>query len=183
MPRVFFGLELPAEVKTPLLQLQTEVKGARWQQARQLHLTLVFLGQVEAARLPDLSRAAAGVQQPSFALTLRGLGTFGPARHPRNLWAGVVPEEPVAALHRQLSEALERAGFRVEQRSFRPHVTLSRFRRDSGSVQPLLDAHGETVFAGWCVTGFVLFESRPGPEGSVYRVLDRFPLQPGVACK
>jgi len=177
MPRVFFGLELPAAVKQPVLQLQTPVAGARWQQAPQLHLTLVFLGQVPDARLPELTRAAASVRMAPFELTLQGLGTFGAAEHPRNLWAGVVPEAPVAALHRQLSEALRQAGFQVEQRRFRPHVTLSRFRRDSGSVQPLLDAHAGAVFGRWTVSEFVLFASSPGPEGSVYTVLKRFYLR------
>lgn len=177
MPRVFFGLELPEAVKQPVLQLQTPVRGARWQQAPQLHLTLVFVGQVAGARLPELIRAGAGVRMAPFELALQGLGTFGSAQHPRNLWAGVVPEAPVAALHRQLSQALLQAGFSVEQQRFRPHVTLSRFRRDSGSVQPLLDAHAGTVFGRWSVTGFVLFGSTPGPQGSVYTVLERFRLR------
>ena len=47
MRRVFFGLEIPAEIKQRLLQVRAEVAGARWQSVEQVHLTVLFLGNLE----------------------------------------------------------------------------------------------------------------------------------------
>jgi 2'-5' RNA ligase len=176
VPRLFFGLELPANLKQQLLRLRVPVTGARWQSRHQLHLTLVFLGQVPAPALPALLAAAAGVRGAPFELEVRGLGTFGPPEQPRNLWAGVVPETPVAELHHRLVTAMGAAGVATESRRFRPHITLARFARPAGSVVPLLAARADTGFGRWPVSEFVLFDSTPGAGGSVYTVRRRFPL-------
>lgn len=54
MPRLFFGLEIPESIKTSLLKVKTDIKGARWQSKTQLHLTLTFLGEVEAEQVIQL---------------------------------------------------------------------------------------------------------------------------------
>ncbi|MCK7549428.1 RNA 2',3'-cyclic phosphodiesterase [Marinobacter koreensis] len=180
MRRVFFGLEVPFSVKQRLLAVQTDINGARWQGRHQLHLTLAFIGSVDDAGLETLRRAACRVTAPAFELRVQGLGVFGKPDHPRNLWAGISPEHPVIELHERLTDSLSGAGFAQEKRRFRPHITVSRFRRNAGSVASLLDAHGSTGFGAMAVTEFVLYESTPGAGGSVYTVLDRFPLTPSL---
>jgi 2'-5' RNA ligase len=57
----------------------------------------------------------------------------------------------------------------ASEREFRPHITLARDlprRRQPEAVQPLLMK----------VNDFVLVDSRPGPSGSQYEVLRRWPL-------
>jgi len=83
----------------------------------------------------------------------------------------------VAALHQTLGRRLESLGFVAERRAFRPHITLARFKRQPGSVEPLLVEYGDHGFGQFRVTEFVLFESKPGPAGSVYSVVDRFSLR------
>ena len=176
MPKVFFGVEIAPDIKRRLLTVQTPVQCARWQSYEQLHLTLVFLGNVPDEAVTRLFDAANAVSENSFELTVRGLGCFGSPQRPKILWAGVSPETPVANLHRQLQDNLRAAGFSVEHRNFRPHITLSRFGRGAGSVQRFIEATGEEDFGAMTVLAFVLYESTQGPKGSVYTVLKRFPL-------
>lgn len=176
MHRVFFGLEVPLSTKQRLLTVQTEINGARWQSLNQLHLTLAFIGSVEDGALTTLRNAASRVTAPAFELEVQGLGVFGKPERPRNLWAGVSPERPVVELHDRLMNALLQEGFNLEKRRFRPHITVSRFRRNAGPVASLLDSYGSTGFGAMAVTEFVLYESTQGAGGSVYTVLDRFPL-------
>ncbi|MBD3640232.1 MAG: RNA 2',3'-cyclic phosphodiesterase [Marinobacter sp.] len=178
MPRVFFGVEIPSEVKKGLLQLKSPINGARWQSRNQLHLTLVFVGSVEEDALATLGYAASLVSAPSFEVEVAGLGAFGRPEHPRNLWAGVSPEQPVADLYRQLSNQVSAAGFETEHRGFKPHITVARFRKQAASIVNLLEEHRDDRFGVLPVTEFVLFESTPGAGGSVYTVIGRFPLQP-----
>ena len=176
MPRVFFGLEVPDTVKKRLLALQGPVKGAKWQNRNQLHLTLAFLGTVNEESVPDLCQAAGGVEAPAFELAVTGLHTFGRPELPRNLWAGVSGDEALRSLQRQLAGLLSEAGFEAGHSGFQPHITIARFRKQAGSVAPLLDEHGDRSFGPMPVTEFVLFESTPGETGSVYSVIERFPL-------
>ena len=176
MPRVFFGLEVPDTVKKRLLALQGPVKGAKWQSRNQLHLTLAFLGTVNEESVPDLCQAAAGVEAPAFELLVAGLHTFGQAERPRNLWAGVSGDEALRNLQQQLASQLAEAGFESGHSGFQPHITIARFRKQPGSVAPLLNEHGDERFGPMPVTEFVLFESTPGHSGSVYTVIERFPL-------
>jgi len=178
VPRVFFGVEIPAEVKKSLLGLKTTINGARWQSRNQLHLTLVFVGSVDDDALATLGYAASLVAMPAFEVEVAGLGAFGRPEHPRNLWAGVSPEAPVAELYRQLASQVAAAGFEIEHRHFRPHVTLARFRKQAASIVSLLEEHEKDRFGVLPVTEFVLFESNPGAGGSVYTVIERFPLLP-----
>lgn len=176
MPKVFFGLEMPAEVKRRLLKVKAPVKGARWQRDEQLHLTLVFVGRVEEDDVPLLCELANTVSGKPFDLEIRSLGCFGSPDHPRILWAGVSPDVPLASLYQQLAEILAEAGFTIENRNFRPHITVSRFGRNAGSVRDLIEAQNGMVFGTMAVQEFVLYKSTQEPEGSVYTVLGRFAL-------
>jgi len=175
MPRLFFGLEIPAHIKARLLKVRAEVPGARWQSAEQMHITLLFLGDVEEERLPAVCEAARHIPMAPFELSVTGLGCFGQPCAPRNLWAGVQPVAPVASLHSVIKGQMESLGFTMESRAFRPHITLSRFRRHPGSVEGLLAEYGGMEFGSFQVEEFVLFESEPGAGGSVYTVIERFP--------
>ncbi|WP_449286399.1 RNA 2',3'-cyclic phosphodiesterase [Marinobacter sp. PE14] len=177
MPRLFFGLEVPPEIKARLLKVRSAGPGAKWQSAGQLHITLLFLGAVSQEDLEALAGSARDIKSEPFLLDVARVGCFGQPERPKNLWAGVQPEEPVAALNKALGARMATLGFGAERRVFRPHITLARFKRQPGSVEPLLVDYGDHGFGQFQVTEFVLFESEPGPAGSVYSVVDRFPLR------
>lgn len=174
--RLFFGLEIPEPVKQRLLSIQQPVAGARWQRADQLHLTLAFLGSVEAQQLPVICDAARKLAVEPFDLAVSGVGCFGHPDHPKNLWAGVQPVDELAGLHEELCQRLAACGFGPEKRTFRPHITLSRFRKEAGSVRELLREHQAVQAGTFAVNQFALFESVCGGQGSVYQIIERFPL-------
>jgi RNA 2',3'-cyclic 3'-phosphodiesterase len=178
MPRLFFGLEIPTAIKQRLLKVRSAVSGAKWQVDEQLHITLLFLGSVEEGQLTTVCDWAREIQVEVFSVQVVGLGCFGEPQKPRALWAGVQPVAPMTDLQKALQKRLEKLGFVKENRKFHPHITLARFKREAGSVEALLTEHGEQVFGEFPVTEFVLFDSKPGPTGSVYRVIQRFPLPP-----
>ena len=175
MRRIFFGLEIPAQIKDRLLKVRAEVSGAKWQSVEQMHITLLFPGEVEEERLLAACEAARHIPVPAFELNVIGLGCFGQPRAPQNLWAGVQPAAPVASLHSVIKGQMENLGLTTESRVFRPHITLARFKRQPGSVQSLLAEYGETAFGSFQVDQFVLFESEQRSGGSVYTVIERFP--------
>lgn len=176
MRRLFFGLQVPAGVRERLLQVSAPVSGARWQSGEQLHITLLFLGNVEPGVADTACEAARDLPVAAFDLEVRGLGCFGQPHSPRHLWAGVQPLDPIAALHDALTARMTDLGFVPDNRAFCPHVTLARFGKQSGSVETLLADYQDVLFGKVAVSEYVLFESHRGEHGSVYSVVDRFPL-------
>jgi len=77
MRRLFFGLEIPAQIKARLLKARAEVSGAKWQSVEQMHITLLFLGDVEEERLSAVCEAARHISLAPFELSVTGLGCFG----------------------------------------------------------------------------------------------------------
>lgn len=161
---------------TPVLQRQLHEIGNRLKlqidgrvsRSANIHLTLAFLGDVAADRLPVLQQLASKIVVPAFALPLQRLGCW-----PDGGIGWLAPDqapEGLLQLVRQLNEALQRAGFRTEKRRYRPHVTLLR-KAGKGWRSTLATP------LRWEVDTFVLVASTLDQHGSVYRILGRWPLQ------
>lgn len=176
MSRLFFGLEVPADIRQRLLRVTTPVSGARWQSGEQLHVTLLFLGDVAQGRTGVVCDAAANLTVGAFELELAGLGCFGQPHRPRYLWAGIQPRIAISRLRDALAVGMADLGFTPDPRAFCPHVTLARFGKQPGSVEALVEEYRKVVFGHFAVSEFVLFESTPGEHGSIYHVVERFAL-------
>lgn len=176
MHRLFVAIRPPAAIRSRLLSLMEGVAGARWQDDAQLHLTLRFIGEVDSHCADDVAAALAGVRQPRFEIALNGLGRFERRGRPEALWAGVAPHDALDHLHRKVDQALVRAGLKPESRAYLPHITLARFGRDAGSLDPFLARHGGLSSTPFEVAYFSLFESHLGHSGAVYEPVERYPL-------
>jgi 2'-5' RNA ligase len=124
-PRVFLALWPEAPVRDALVaraQAWDWPDQVRRTRPERLHVTLHFLGNVDAGLLPRMQQAL-GVPWPGCELELDT-----PRIWPGGiavLEAGTVPAE-LAALHTALGERLQALGIAVEERRYRPHVTLAR---------------------------------------------------------
>ncbi|MDD4929752.1 MAG: RNA 2',3'-cyclic phosphodiesterase [Gallionella sp.] len=167
--RVFFALWPTKAEQSALDNWQVTLKatsGGRVMRADTLHVTLVFLGDVDAARLEALKLAAAEVRAQRFALDLDEARYWG---HNHVVYAAprlIAPQ--LAVLVSRLEQNLIRHRFEFEQRAYTPHVTLLRNARD----EPL----PEMKPVRWQVREFVLLQSAPHNGGVQYRVMARFPL-------
>ena len=172
--RLFIGLELPETDRAMLAGLDPRIKGLRWLPAEQLHLTMSFLGDVEADAEKRLRDALADVHVGAFFLPVEGVGAFGGAR-PSIVWAGVGKGHPhLFALHKHIQDAALHAGLEPDLRPFHPHITLGRASRQGGvsrqALLPFLRRHAETEFALWKVTGFALYSSVLSQQGAAHTV-------------
>jgi 2'-5' RNA ligase len=181
--RLFLALELPAASRTELdalsRRLATSFRDWKWVPTDNLHLTLRFLGEVDAERdraaRPAWRRTAAAARP--VRLRLRGLGSFPGRRRPSVLWVGLEEQGPAAGGLPHLAQALELAaraqGFAPQERAFRPHLTLARGTPHGRQVAPSEPFESEHPFE---VREVVLFQSRLGPGGAKYTALERYAL-------
>lgn len=166
--RLFFALWPDDATRQALFHWQTHNLPAsvNWQHRADLHLTLHFLGAVQAARLDELRALGARTTGPGFTLVIDEIGHWP---QPQVLWAGAssVAAE-LSAVHARLGEGLRALGFVTETRPFRPHVTLARKVAQPPACGPLLPLT-------WLVRELALVESRPGGAPH-YHPVARWPL-------
>ena len=136
--------------------------GGRAPHPQDLHLTLAFLGSVDAGRIGAIERAAAEVAPPAATLVLDSPGYW---KHNRIVWAGALrPPLGLESLVVDLRGALARSGIAFDAKRFVSHVTLLRDARDP---QPL----PELEPISWEIRGFVLAGSSQLPGGGRYEIL------------
>jgi 2'-5' RNA ligase len=144
--------------------------------AEQLHLTLVFLGELpeeQASRVADA--IARDVDAPPFDVTWQGLGVFPPRGSPRALWIGITDGAPeIVELQRVLAQRVADANVALESRPFSPHLTLGRWRQSRPSDRTrALAAARSGIVARSRVSGATLYHSRISSAGPTYTALAR----------
>ena len=163
--RLFTAVELPEAVVDALVAHQPAAgKGIRPVGREQMHLTLHFIGDAD----PEPVKAAlAHVRGRAFELTIGALGMFARRGRPAALWAGVEANEPLAE-----------AGFEVESRAYRPHVTLARCKPNADREQLRAFLRGAAIDPlTFPVTCFALIASLPGNGSHNYEPRARYPLE------
>jgi RNA 2',3'-cyclic 3'-phosphodiesterase len=184
--RLFVALEIPSGVRDNLAALINELRmadvsssknNARWVRAENLHVTLKFIGNVDAGKLEairgTLGEVAAG---GAVELHFRRVGFFPNERRPRVLWAGIVASPNLAPLAAGIEVRLEKLGIARETREFVPHLTLARF--DPPGISERLRATAQEnaarEFGALRTRNFHLFESMTRPTGAEYTRLSSF---------
>jgi 2'-5' RNA ligase len=184
--RTFIAIDPGKEIRARLVALQEQFgrtdAEVKWVERDNLHVTLLFLGEVDERDLPAVCRAvgeAAGTQL-AFAMSIEKASCFGSPRRPRTLWAGVgAGAQEVCALHDALEEVLLQLGcYRREDRQYTPHITLGRVKSDR-PADKLAAALARQ--AGWKggetkVREVHVMGSELTPQGPVYTVLSRAKL-------
>jgi RNA 2',3'-cyclic 3'-phosphodiesterase len=182
MHRLFVAIRPPDAVIDLLLDTMEGIPQIRWQEDEQLHLTLRFVGEVERPLAEDLAAALATLRFAPFAIRIAGVGRFD--HHKRGaLWAGVEPRAPLAALAAKVERICVGVGLAPERRAFHPHITLARWGRGVGPLDPFLARHAALRSNDFTVDTVTLYESRLGREGAQYEAVADYPatmVDPGA---
>ena len=175
--RLFVAVELPEEIKTRLLNVQSLISGLKWTPVANLHLTLRFIGQVPQNRAASLQQALYRVKAASFRLHVAGLGLFQ-QRGGSILWAGVEKEPTLMHLKRLVDEELWASGaLCADEKMYSPHVTLSRLKKPiSPQLKNLVQENAAAHFGTTDVSDFVLFRSLLRPSGAIHEPVERYQL-------
>jgi RNA 2',3'-cyclic 3'-phosphodiesterase len=133
--RSFIAIEMPPEVRKSLIRLQQGLKGGgqqiKWVEPQNMHLTLQFLGNIDAGKVSSITtaieKAASGIRP--FHIEVGGLGAFPDMRRVNIIWVGLTGDlEKLERLQKNIGANLTPLGFPPETRPFTPHLTIGRVR-------------------------------------------------------
>lgn len=152
-----------------------------WVKPENVHLTIKFLGDIEADKVDSIARLLedAAAQSRSFDISVKGVGGFPTIDNPRVLWVGVEDDKNLSHLYDNLENGLTALGFKKEDRPFKPHLTLGRikFLKDRKGLKERLERFKDITLGKCGVNSLCLFQSRLTPEGAVHTKLKEYRLQ------
>lgn len=174
--RTFIGLSLPEKIRDSIARICYGIEGARWVPEENFHVTLVFLGELDSTEFDSLREICTNVSAGSFPLKADGLGWFG-FKKPAILYIACDPDPRLLNLQKTLESGCKRAGFSVEKREYKPHITIARFRDSAQrSVMTYLEEFRDFTLPVFEPGEFHIYSSRSGTDGPIYRIEESFPI-------
>ncbi len=176
--RSFLAFELPESIKTVVTRVSAEIRKSsldvRWVKPESIHLTVVFMGDVQPGHIPSMGESLGAVcaNYGSFSISLKPMGCFPNIRNPRVIWLGLDGDlERMSLFRDDLQAALLPFGIKEEDRAFRPHLTLGRFKKPGKrqtELEQMLEKYRDLSSPACTLDELVLFRSDLKPGGSVY---------------
>lgn len=193
--RLFLAINLPETIKKELAEWQNEIKNsfpmevadavAKWVTPVNLHLTLLFLGEVGDKEIPFLIKAVEGVAKdiPPIALRLTKIG-YGPAKKipPQFIWLAIAENKILEKLVVSLAEEVSKASISWDDRgaseNFFGHITLARvkewvWKRIDPEEQPEIVKEVDLKFTARHIE---IMQSQLKRTGLEYTILQSFPF-------
>ena len=184
--RLFLAINLDPELRRVIHDATSSLRDAAptlaWVREPQLHLTLKFFGEQPPEVAERVSHAMTDVakRHRQIPIVLGGVGAFPNLRRPRVVWMGIEQNPKLELLHHDVEVACEGAGFEIDARPFRPHLTLarSRGRSTADELRALSrEAKRAKMEAESVVQSIDLMRSELSPNGSTYHVVSANPLR------
>ena len=186
--RTFIAVDVGESIIARTVALQSLLAktgaGVKWVAPDAMHVTLLFLGEVDEREIVTVCRTVERVakRMPEFALHVGGVGAFPNPRRPKVVWAGITEgANQLRQFFKLLEEPLLDLGvYRQEEREYTPHLTLGRVRSESDgqALAPELPKHlawdgGRTV-----IDEVLVMSSEMRRDGPEYAVMGRARLAP-----
>src|SRR3989338_2662493 len=176
--RIFFGVDLPLEVKDYLYELENSLKDLsiakiQWVPKRNFHLTLKFLGEISEEKVKIIKLALKDINLSKFRLRLGDFGYFPGGDRINILCVGLENDEPL----RELQKLIDEKTIGLGDLKLGSHITLGRvkfFKKKKEFLEKInkLDIRNLEFEVG----SFCLFESRLSKDGPRYYILEKYKL-------
>lgn len=182
MTRLFIALEIPEDIRFKISEFKDaavpDSGKLKWEPIEKIHLTLKFVGDVKDEMVnPIMSSLDFLNQYEKIKCSLTKFGFFSRHGIPQILWIGLRVDSILYNIVEQLNSNLVKFELPVEERKFKPHLTLLRIKRrfpekwvsDFNSfIIPEIDFISDNI---------MLIKSELLPESSKYTVLKKFNLK------
>jgi 2'-5' RNA ligase len=168
--RLFVAIDLPEPTRQLLADIDPHIRGVRWVDPAQMHLTLSFFGDVPDDIDLALREKLSAIEFGVFFLPIVSVGSFSAKGAPKIIWIGVGKAHPhLFQIHKRVQEAALAAGLEPELKPSHPHITIARCRDVSGqSLRKFLQSNAEFDAGMIRVEDFHLYSSKLTPAGPIH---------------
>ena len=168
--RLFVAIDLPDSTRQLLAGLDPHIRGVRWTDPAQMHLTLGFFDGVPDDVQSALREKLSAIDFGGFFLPVRGVGTFSAKGAPKIIWIGVGKAHPhLFQIYKRVQEAALAAGLEPELRPWHPHITVARCRDVAPqSLRKFLKGNAHFDAGMIRVEAFHLYSSKLTPTGPIH---------------
>jgi RNA 2',3'-cyclic 3'-phosphodiesterase len=168
--RLFVAIDVPDSTRQLVAALDPHIRGVRWTDPAQMHLTLGFYGNVPDASDLALRDRLTAIEFGAFFLPITGVGAFSAKGAPKIIWIGVGKAHPhLFQIHKRVQEAALAAGLEPELRPWHPHITIARCKDVSAqSLRKFLQTNAGFDAGMIHVEAFHLYSSKLTPAGPIH---------------
>lgn len=137
--RLFIALNFKIEVKAKINEVINKVKSnsiqGKFVDQEHIHLTLEFLGEIQNNRLDLIKEIMNELEFDAFTLNLTNMGFF--KKSEGNIyWLGIEDNDTLFNIYNKLHQSLIYKGFELEDREYKPHITIGRKVKLKDSFNP-----------------------------------------------
>jgi len=185
--RVFIAIETGKEAKEKILEIQKQFSSfpLAFAKKEHLHLTLVFLGEVQEEKITEVVQVveSATKKTPPFDLEFSSLGAFPNLKLPKVVWVGLGGSlEILSNLEEKLKATLAQEGFLLEEEKFVPHITLGRIKSYTNKqirrrLGEAIQRFGRIEPVKIACNAISIFKSTPTSAGYVHALLEKINLK------
>jgi len=187
--RSFLAFEIPEEIKKTVSFIYEGLKassleGVRWVKQENIHLTVVFMGNINEKDIDAIGRAVEKTcnKYAPFRIKAKGAGVFSSLRNARVLWIGVEGDiERMTYFRESLQKKLKAFGIkREDNKRFSPHLTVGRFKKgfnQPDKLREVIERFKDVLSPEAVLNELALFKSELRPDGAVYTKLNSWPLR------
>jgi len=184
LKRIFIAVKVEPEetlsVMISSMKSRLDSEKIKWVDSENLHLTLSFLGDTDEKKINlihEMLRKQCG-GSGNFEFIIIGLGVFKSLANPRVIWTGIESSERLLELNRLVVNGLGNIGFVMEDRPFKPHLTIGRIKylQDKTVLKTFVEKYQNKEIQKAKVQELILYESILLPSGAVYKPLYKVEL-------
>ena len=168
--RLFVAINPPEYIRQTLVDLDPQIRGVRWIDRDQMHLTLGFFPDVFEDVEQELQEKLRAIEFGAFFLPAVGIGKFPPKGRPNVLWIGVGAGHPhLFQLHKRVQDAALAVGLEADLRPWHPHITVARCRDISeGALAKFFKSNTDLDAGMFKVEAFHLYCSKLTAAGPIH---------------
>ena len=187
--RLFIAIDIDEKNMVALNDLQKQLRSkagvqagdVKWVTAKNIHLTIKFLGEVEDDKLTGICNIVKDIApaHKSFELFVESVGHFG-GRSATVLWVGTGKgTEELLQLQKDLEAKFAADGWPAEERQFSGHLTLARIRNPKAGfkIAQLSEQYKNFELGVLSVDSISVYKSQLTPDGPIYTLLGNYKLK------
>jgi len=184
MKRTFIAVKIPVSGTTAeiIQDIKSELQDEKikWVETFNMHITLFFVGETHDEMIQKISSELENLLKNKKPFTLKGegIGLFKNFNNPRVLWLGIEKSEYLEQVKKEIDQMMRNFGFAIENREFKPHLTLGRIKRidNKSKLKNILNHYMDVNFHDFYIDKIIYYESRLTSSGPVYKVIKQVAL-------